>query len=97
MQGRFRGLRTTDDLVEYLRERRAQGELMVSDSSLNEIRTSGMTRRHVETKTLDKLEEALTQQSVPRGVAEHVAHQLRLAVLDPKDVYCSPPEPLYAK
>jgi hypothetical protein len=97
MQGRFRGLCTTEDLVEFLRERRAQGELMVSDSSLNGIRTSGMTQRDVETKTTDELEAALAQRGVPRGVAEHVVHELRLAVLDPKVVYCSAPEPTYAK
>jgi hypothetical protein len=81
------GLRTTEQVVAFLRELRANGRIAIADSHLSAIRNMGMTRHDVETQRPEKLEEQLAAKGVPRGVAEDVVHHLRLALLGQEVVY----------
>ncbi len=80
-------LHTTDQMVAFLRALRADGRIMMADSHLEAVRKSQMTRHDVAAKNADRLEQQLAALGVPRGVAEHAVHELRLAVLGPKIVY----------
>jgi hypothetical protein len=80
-------LQTNEHLVAYLRDLRAQGKIAISDSHLAAVRETKMTRQDVERKHTDQLEEDLAKRGVPRGVGEHIVHELKLAILGAKHVY----------